>query len=91
MSPDGPDHFPVVFAKTVAMIDTEPEIDLATLAGSGAETLVLQGDRDEVTVEHSMAVARAIPECAAGRAARHPCPAAGEPTGGQPVVGEFSA
>ena len=61
VSPDGPDHFPVVFAKTVTMIDTEPEIDLATLAVIGAETLVLQGDRDEVTVEHSMAVVQAMP------------------------------
>jgi len=62
VSPDGPEHFPVVFAKTVAMINTEPEIDLTTLVGVRAETLVLQGDRDEVTIEHSVAVAAAIPK-----------------------------
>ena len=61
VSPDGPDHFPVVFAKTITMLDTEPEIDLATLAVVRAETLVLQGDRDMVTVEHSAAVVKAIP------------------------------
>jgi len=61
VSPDGPDHFPVVFAKTVEMIRTEPEIDLAAISGVGAETLVLQGDRDEVTVAHSLAVVAAIP------------------------------
>ena len=31
-SPDGPEHFPVVYAKTMEMIRTEPEIDLAALA-----------------------------------------------------------
>jgi len=61
VSPDGPEHFPVVFAKTVAMINTEPEIDLDTMSVVRAETLVLQGDRDEVTVEHSLAVTRSIP------------------------------
>jgi len=61
VSPDGPDHFPVVFAKTVEMIRTEPEIDLASLGGVTAETLVLQGDRDEVTVAHSLDVVAAVP------------------------------
>jgi pimeloyl-ACP methyl ester carboxylesterase len=60
-SPDGPDHFPVVHAKTLHMVDTEPEIDLETLGGIQAQTLVLQGDRDEVTLEHSQAVAAALP------------------------------
>jgi pimeloyl-ACP methyl ester carboxylesterase len=52
VSPDGPEHFPVVFAKTLRMLETEPEIDRASLAAVGAPTLVLQGDRDEVTLEH---------------------------------------
>jgi pimeloyl-ACP methyl ester carboxylesterase len=60
VSPDGPEHFPVVYAKTMAMLDAEPELDLATLAGVGAPTLVLQGDRDEVTLEHGVAVAAAL-------------------------------
>jgi pimeloyl-ACP methyl ester carboxylesterase len=61
VSPDGPDHFPVVYEKTMQMYRTEPEIDLATLAMVPAPALVLQGDRDEVRLEHSAAVARALP------------------------------
>jgi pimeloyl-ACP methyl ester carboxylesterase len=60
VSPDGPGHFEVVYAKTMAMIDSEPEIDLAALASVSAPALVLQGDRDEVTVEHGNAVAKAL-------------------------------
>jgi pimeloyl-ACP methyl ester carboxylesterase len=62
VSPDGPEHFPVVFAKTLRMLETEPELDLASLAAVGAPTLVLQGDRDEVTLEHGAAVAAALPQ-----------------------------
>ena len=62
LSPDGPGHFPVVYAKSIAMIDTEPELDLATFGAVTAPTLVLQGDRDVVTVEHSAAVAKALPD-----------------------------
>jgi pimeloyl-ACP methyl ester carboxylesterase len=60
VSPDGPGHFPVVYAKTMLMIDSEPEIDLTALAAVSAPTLVLQGDRDEVTLEHGAAVAAAL-------------------------------
>ena len=52
-SPDGPEHFPVVYAKTMETIRTEPEVDPATLADVHVPTLVLQGDRDLVSVEHS--------------------------------------
>jgi pimeloyl-ACP methyl ester carboxylesterase len=62
VSPDGPDHFPVVHAKMMHMIATEPEIALDTLAGIAVPALVLQGDRDEVTVEHSLAVVAALPD-----------------------------
>jgi pimeloyl-ACP methyl ester carboxylesterase len=61
VSPDGPEHFPVVYDKTVRMVTTEPELDLGSLATVAAPTLVLQGDRDEVTLEHSAAVAAALP------------------------------
>jgi pimeloyl-ACP methyl ester carboxylesterase len=62
VSPDGAEHFSVVYEKTMRMLDTEPEIDLATLSGVQAPTLVLQGDRDEVTIDHSLAVVAALPE-----------------------------
>jgi pimeloyl-ACP methyl ester carboxylesterase len=61
VSPDGPDHFPMVYAKTLRMLTTEPGLDLASLAAVAAPTLVLQGDRDEVTLEHGAAVAAALP------------------------------
>jgi len=60
LSPDGPDHFTVVFDKTMHMIDTEPQLDLAEFGAVTAPTLVLQGDRDEVTVEHALAVVAAL-------------------------------
>jgi pimeloyl-ACP methyl ester carboxylesterase len=58
----GDGHFPVVYAKTVAMLATEPELELASLAAVTAPTLVLQGDRDEVTLEHGAAVAAILPQ-----------------------------
>jgi len=39
------------------MVRTEPELELASLSVVGAPALVLQGDRDEVTLEHGAAVA----------------------------------
>src|SRR5262249_49039849 len=60
VSPDGPEHFEVVYAKMMTMIDSEPEIGLAALASVSAPALVLQGDRDEVTLEHGGAVAAAL-------------------------------
>lgn len=60
LSPDGPAHFDVVYAKTMAMIDSEPELDLAALGTVSAPTLVVQGDRDEVTLDHGAAVAGAL-------------------------------
>ncbi|MGI8333992.1 alpha/beta fold hydrolase [Actinomadura scrupuli] len=61
-SPDGPAHFPVVFAKMMRLWREEPDLDLAELAAIAAPTLVMQGDDDVVTVEHSAAVARAVPD-----------------------------
>jgi pimeloyl-ACP methyl ester carboxylesterase len=62
VSPDGVEHFPVVFAKTVDMVADWSGVELAELAKISAPTLVLQGDRDEVRLEHSAAVATAIPD-----------------------------
>ena len=60
-SPDGPEHFPVFHAKMMTLFATEPELDLAAFHDVQAETLVLQGDRDEVTVEHSQRLANTMP------------------------------
>lgn len=60
VSPDGPEHFATVYDKIVTMVRTEPEIDLDELRSVTSQTLVLQGDRDIVTLEHSSAVAGAL-------------------------------
>jgi pimeloyl-ACP methyl ester carboxylesterase len=44
----------------MAMIDSEPELDLAALGTVLTPTLVVQGDRDEVTLDHGAAVAAAL-------------------------------
>jgi pimeloyl-ACP methyl ester carboxylesterase len=62
VSPDGPAHFPVFYEKMISMIRTEPELDLVTLAAVDVPALVLQGDRDDVTVQHSAAVAEVLPQ-----------------------------
>jgi pimeloyl-ACP methyl ester carboxylesterase len=61
-SPDGPEHWPVVFAKFVEMTEREPHIPVADLARISAPTLVVAGDDDMVTTEHSAALYRAIPD-----------------------------
>jgi pimeloyl-ACP methyl ester carboxylesterase len=60
LSPDGPDHFRVVFEKLVAVWRTEPRHDAAELAQLAAPTLVAIGDSDLVTVEHAAEMRRAI-------------------------------
>jgi pimeloyl-ACP methyl ester carboxylesterase len=62
LSPDGPDHFAVVLAKALRMWDTEPRLALADLAGIAAPTLIMQGDDDVVSVEHSAEAVRALAE-----------------------------
>ena len=62
LSPDGPEHFPVVFAKWLRMWREEPDIELSALAGLPMPVLVMQGDDDGVRVEHSAAVAAALPD-----------------------------
>jgi pimeloyl-ACP methyl ester carboxylesterase len=43
------------------MITSEPHLPVSAFASITAETLLLQGDRDEVTIEHTAGVAAAIP------------------------------
>jgi pimeloyl-ACP methyl ester carboxylesterase len=60
-SPDGPDHFGVVFDKLKPEWASEPNIGPAELGQVPAETLILIGDHDIVTVEHAAAMQRAMP------------------------------
>jgi pimeloyl-ACP methyl ester carboxylesterase len=59
LSPDGREHFPVVFDKlSRALIDTTQTLD--DLRGITAPTLVMAGDDDLVTVEHEEAMRAAV-------------------------------
>jgi pimeloyl-ACP methyl ester carboxylesterase len=62
LSPDGPEHFAVVFEKLIAVWKTEPHHTLADLERLAAPTLVLLGDDDDITIEHAAAMQRAIPD-----------------------------
>ncbi|MFD5468325.1 alpha/beta fold hydrolase [Kitasatospora sp. NPDC127059] len=61
LSPDGPGHFPVVFAKWLTMWREEPDIGFEALAALPMPVLVMQGDDDGVRICHSAAVAAAAP------------------------------
>ena len=60
-SPDGPEHWPVVFGKFVAMIATQPDIKPDELARIKAPTLIVSGDDDMMTLEHTIALYRDVP------------------------------
>ncbi len=62
LSPDGPEHFGVVFAKWTTMWTSIPDIEPADLMHLPMPVLLMQGDDDCVRIEHNVAVARAIPD-----------------------------
>lgn len=62
VSPDGPEHFDVVFERLTTTWKTEPSFALSDLARLAMPTLIMLGDRDLVTVEHAAAMQRAIPD-----------------------------
>lgn len=60
-SPDGPEHWPVVAEKLIQMFKTQPNISTNDLACISAPTLVLVADDDLMTLEHTIALYRAVP------------------------------
>ena len=60
-SPDGPEHWPVVFAKFIEMVQHEPQMTPSELQGIAAPTLVVAGDDDLVSLEHTVELYRSIP------------------------------
>jgi pimeloyl-ACP methyl ester carboxylesterase len=60
LSPDGPDHFPVVHQKLTRMSFEEPRLEVSELGGVTSRTLVMVADDDEVELEHAIALYRAI-------------------------------
>jgi len=61
VSPDGPDHLPIVFEKIMRMWREEPALSPQDLSQIQAETLVLVGDRDWVATEHTVQMYESIP------------------------------
>jgi pimeloyl-ACP methyl ester carboxylesterase len=62
VSPDGREHFPVVAAKLDRMHAQEPTLTAADLQGVASRTLVMVGDDDEATLEHTIALYRGVPD-----------------------------
>jgi pimeloyl-ACP methyl ester carboxylesterase len=60
-SPDGADHWGEVFDKTLTMWSTSPTLTVDDLRGIGAPALVLAGDDDVATYEHTAALFEALP------------------------------
>ena len=59
-SPDGPEHWPIMFAKFAEMVTKQPDIKTDELARIKSPTLVVAGDDDMVTLEHTVDLYRAI-------------------------------
>jgi pimeloyl-ACP methyl ester carboxylesterase len=62
LSPDGPAHWPVLFARVSAMWQTQPNFTRPQLAAIVAPTLVIAGDHDFVSPEYTVALWRAVPK-----------------------------
>jgi len=62
VAPDGPDHFPLLYAKLDRMHRAEPTLTADDLAGCTPPILVLVGDGDdEIPYEHTIDLHRALP------------------------------
>jgi pimeloyl-ACP methyl ester carboxylesterase len=62
VSPDGRDHFAVVAGKINRMISEEPTLTEGDLAGVAARTLVMVGDDDAISFDHTLALYLGIPD-----------------------------
>ena len=73
VSPDGAEHLPVVIAKIARSVAEEPGLTVADLGAVSCPTLVMAGDDDLVTLEHTLALYRGLPnsELAVVPAASH--------------------
>jgi pimeloyl-ACP methyl ester carboxylesterase len=61
LSPDGPDHWPIVLERLKPMWIAEPGFTHAEMQGIEVPTLIIIGDRDIVTPEHAVEMFRSIP------------------------------
>lgn len=61
LSPDGPEHGPVILEKLMQLWLNEPQITPEMLATVTAPVLVMAGDHDMVRPDHTLQIARSIP------------------------------
>ncbi len=61
LSPDGPEHWPIVCEKLRHLLLTEPDIPAAELGRIETPTLLVGGDHDAVRPEHFAELHREIP------------------------------
>jgi pimeloyl-ACP methyl ester carboxylesterase len=61
VSPDGEEHYPVVVRKVFQMGAREPALTAADVSVVTQRTLVMAGDDDIITLEHTIDLYRAIP------------------------------
>ncbi len=61
LSPDGPEHFQIVFEKIKKMPTSRREYTPDELSGISVPTLVMSGDRDIVSLEHTIKFYRSLP------------------------------
>jgi pimeloyl-ACP methyl ester carboxylesterase len=62
VSPDGAEHWPVVWRKTVTMYTSEPSLNVDDLTHVATPTLVLAADDDVVLLSHTVEMYLALPE-----------------------------
>ncbi|MSQ62099.1 MAG: alpha/beta hydrolase [Dehalococcoidia bacterium] len=60
LSPDGPEHLPIVLEKMKRLFLQEPRLTLADLDRIVAPTLVMAGDDDLVESDHTLRLSRAL-------------------------------
>jgi pimeloyl-ACP methyl ester carboxylesterase len=61
VSPDGEDHFPIVVRKDFELSSTEPALTDEAVGAVKHRTLVMVGDDDLITLEHTIEFYRALP------------------------------
>ncbi|TQL46619.1 pimeloyl-ACP methyl ester carboxylesterase [Homoserinimonas aerilata] len=61
LSPDGPEHAPMVIEKLRRLWTNEPDIDPASLATIAVPSLIVAGEFDAIRPEHTALIASSIP------------------------------
>jgi pimeloyl-ACP methyl ester carboxylesterase len=60
LSPDGPRHFPIIFEKTKKLWLEQPNITIDELGKISVPTLVMAGDKEMISIEHTVQLYRSL-------------------------------